>query len=240
MDIVVRKLANVTLRIANWCFMKGLAVKSGYRFPETSFTAISDAWREGNPRTTWIWVRCDCGTEKSIRVNSVTSGNKSKHIRSCGCFREKLCIERTEKTLNSIRMCACGAEVKPRKSLLTNGSKRLYLSKRCSTCQHNLACHNVDTEEVKILLEYQSYKCLGCGVAVSFSDCIDHKHEMPCGTEHLRKSQVSCKKCIRGILCVKCNNKEAVVKRTLDLSNEEFEFWKNYVNNPSFPLIKVL
>src|SRR5437773_12143758 len=51
-------------------------------------TVISE-WVAGANRRqrTWVLVRCDCGAEKNIRVNDMTSGR----TKSCGCLqREKV------------------------------------------------------------------------------------------------------------------------------------------------------
>lgn len=47
-------------------------------------TAISDSYTENNRQ--YIKVKCDCGTEKSIILESFTSG----HTKSCGCAKQLL------------------------------------------------------------------------------------------------------------------------------------------------------
>lgn len=48
------------------------------------------------------------------------------------------------------------------------------------------------------ILDAQDDKCLGCNTAVNEFDNIDHDHKCCPGTK-------SCGKCVRGILCPKCN-----------------------------------
>lgn len=56
--------------------------------PKTCLTVISDSWLEaGRSR---VRVRCECGTEFCVTVNSFRTGNTT----SCGCKRKRSLLER--------------------------------------------------------------------------------------------------------------------------------------------------
>ena len=107
--------------------------------------------------------------------------------------------------------CSCGKEVEVSALNLGNGA-----SSRCWDCGrkhqaisvkkfpsvrfgHLNRQYNLSPISCTQLLEKQDYKCAICREPVNGYSSVDHDHACCAGRE-------SCGKCIRGILCQKCNS----------------------------------
>ena len=73
--------------------------------------------------------------------------------------------------------------------------------------KYRLARHGLTVEEFESLLESQDYRCAICrtdhpGDSQGWN--VDHDHDC-CGAPEKNSGPLSCGKCVRGLLCQKCN-----------------------------------
>lgn len=87
-----------------------------------------------------------------------------------------------------------------------------------------LSKYHLSLEEFNGMLELQESKCAVCGtyLATKQEQCIDHNHAC-CPTECR-----SCGKCVRGILCQKCNRALSLVHDNVLILTTMIAYLKGY------------
>lgn len=100
------------------------------------------------------------------------------------------------------------------------------LAYKCKLCR-NLERHNISYDRFIKIISYQDWSCAVCKTKLNENInelCIDHDHS--CCTK-----ADSCGKCIRGILCRKCNMAEGLLKSDISIIENLLIYVKNGVNN---------
>jgi hypothetical protein len=145
---------------------------SGQKFGRLQ--VIERAPNQGN-RTRWRVV-CDCGTEKLVQANHLTSGRQV----SCGCNRN----EQSRKLGRNVKHGYFTAE-----SIRRYGGRPKHLWYK----------YSLSIEKFQKLVDAQGGVCAICGqVPAPDQWVVDHDHAC------CNRSQ-TCGGCIRGLLCGPCN-----------------------------------
>jgi hypothetical protein len=181
---------------------------SGKRFGKLLVKGIVKKNEQGN----WWLCACDCGKNKQVRTGSLLSGNNG----SCGCAKRNsrkriklkcphknrkhyafgfcsLCYKRLPKSVLQSRVQTKAWREQLKKTLGPAGySKYLFV-------RHLKTLYKLTIENYRTLKNRQDCKC-PCGrkLIKKFKPCVDHDHACCKGAK-------SCGKCIRGVLCTRCN-----------------------------------
>ena len=101
--------------------------------------------------------------------------------------------------------------------------KNGYRTSYCKKCisylghQHNIKRFGLSTDEYVIMLKNQNYLCAICKKEDSKRLCVDHDHSCCAGS-------YSCGKCIRGLLCSRCNKTLGMIEDNIDYLNSMIEY----------------
>lgn len=74
--------------------------------------------------------------------------------------------------------------------------------RQCSALATLLRQYSLNQNDIVRILESQSYKCAVCASDISIHFVVDHDHACCPGSD---SSLRSCGKCVRGLLCDRCN-----------------------------------
>lgn len=183
--------------------------RSGERFGKLTILRLS---RRDNGVTYWL-CKCDCGTVKEYRSGNLSA--KAYGTKSCGCVKRAMdivpgfsCEGRTAKYPNGRRGTLAGYEA----------HKKMH-EESCPECRKAYLAHHharhvreprwvvdgtygITAVQYQELLAAQGGVCAICGAEPGKDGntflCVDHDHSCCPGP-------TSCGKCVRGLLCSKCN-----------------------------------
>jgi recombination endonuclease VII len=126
-----------------------------------------------------------------IPVGSTSTGIM-RWLFACDCGRTK--VIRSDKVLSGTRKsCGCGKAGRP----------AIWTTKR------QLRLHNLTDARYDEFLVNQNYACAVCHIEFTNTPGIDHNHAC-CLGKH------SCGKCVRGLLCGRCNAALGLLQDNLD------------------------
>jgi len=87
--------------------------------------------------------------------------------------------------------------------------------------RHNLTKKNISVDKYVDLLKEQKGVCKICGISDSKRLSVDHDHSCCDGA-------FSCGKCIRGLLCSRCNRTLGMVNDNVDLLNKMIKYLEHF------------
>lgn len=184
---------------------------TGLRFGKVSVIRIVGRARDGS--LYWL-CDCDCGRKTVIRGDELR--HKIKGTKSCGCWHKGNYRKRqrafacghTDKTHVAHGLCDICYRLGRPKPTVSAYKKRKESSTEAEWTEYRINKHlkryHISLDMYLSVLESQNYKCL-CGFQFELDRSkrttanIDHDHACCPG-------QGSCGKCVRGILCFRCNS----------------------------------
>jgi Recombination endonuclease VII len=145
--------------------------------------------------------------------------------RTCKTCRRERMKERRPRSVgqggyNAMKMhCPHGHEYSPENTYWSSNKRQCRACARENSKRQGLKRYGITLELCERLLELQDRKCSICGAADP--GCIDHDH-------YCCNGPFSCGRCVRGLLCDKCNNG---LGRFED-STERLQAAIDYLKNP--------
>ena len=85
-----------------------------------------------NKRTHWA-VRCDCGTEKTVGAQNLTSKSLNKRIVSCGCYHRERCYRENAACRDPVYLMLWGAKKRAKEDgvIFTLKAEDIIIPDRC-------------------------------------------------------------------------------------------------------------
>lgn len=149
-------------------------------------------------------VTCPCGAVRNTSTcckDSSTSDGLAAHCRRCMNLKKSLCYRENKEKFQ--------LREKIRYNNLSDAEKKA----RFRTAW--LRLYNLTEPLVEQLLKEQEFSCAACRQVFGKDDetlpCVDHDHKCCSGVG-------SCGKCIRGLLCRKCNRLLGVIEKEFVLA----------------------
>lgn len=207
------ELAERTLRSKKWVKDQPLRYISGHNI---SFTGIKH--HKTCPPNCGEVKKCGaCGEVKNLdQFRSQFGGHLG--LRSC-CIECSLLKEAARRKHDALKNGRSYEPVKGRTK--EERAQRKKISRKRS---HYLARFRITLEEYNLLLKHQEYKCLICKRhqdEFKYNLAIDHDHSCCPGYK-------TCGKCIRGLLCVNCNNALGAFGESIEILQSSIKYLENY------------
>lgn len=120
------------------------------------------------------------------------------------------------------KQCHYCEEWQPERNYIKKPTTADRLSTKCKTCA-NYAAHGLSREAADCMLMDQGGKCGLCEEELSNGFHIDHDHRC-CQ----RSGNSSCGKCVRGILCARCNINVLPVLERPDLVSAGYQYLERF------------
>lgn len=117
-----------------------------------------------------------------------------------------------------MKICSACKQEKELSSFYNNRNTKDGMSSACVECSRRRSRaaaikyrYGLSLEQYQAMLEVQGHACAACGIQFdggAFRPEVDHDHKCCAGTK-------TCGKCVRGILCPKCNSMAGAIEYNL-------------------------
>ena len=171
-------------------------------------------------------ILCDFCGKKFKRVQSQISVNKN-HFCSRKCYGEWISINRVEENSNNYKDgISFSKDYRIKKKKIYKEYNKDYREKnKVHYRKYDLKRkYGLDLEKYESILISQNNKCKICGLDISNYNAylaIDHDHNCCPG-------EITCGKCIRGLLCRNCNQMLGNAKDSIDVLKNGVLYLETY------------